>query len=461
MPSASQTIAAWTAQFGYDDLPSDVVTATRLRILDVIGLSVAGGNTPFGQSVRRTASLYPGANCQLWGTDQTCSVTGAALINGALSQALEYDDTHNESIVHMSSPSAAAALALAEELGASGKALIAGVAISNEIAARTGSVAPGQFHKRGFHPSGLFAPFGVTCGASHMMGLDAGQTANALGIVGSFAAGLIQCWSDGTQSKFLHPGWAAQSGIASAALAREGATGPAEVFEGRFGLYASHLQAADPAPDFARLTRDLGSFWDSRYASFKPFPVAHVTHPYIDALLRLRTRAGLRPEQVARITCPVAPYIVGIVCEPLAEKLRPLTDSHGRVSFQYTLAEALVKGRIGRNSYAEASLRDPEILALTDKVEYVVDPTLPGPEQFKGIVRVELTDGTVLEEIEEYNRGSPNNPMTEAEIVGKFRENVEGTLSDEAATRIAEAVLSLEHMDNARALSALTATTRG
>lgn len=461
MPSASQTIAAWTSQFGYDELPIDVVTATRLRILDVIGLSVAGGTTPFGQSVRRTASLYPGANCQLWGTGQTCSVTGAALINGALSQALEYDDTHNESIVHMSSPSTAAAMALADELGASGKALIAAVAISNEVAARSGSVAPGQFHKRGFHPSGLFAPFGVACGASHMMGLDADQTANALGIVGSFAAGLIQCWSDGTQSKFLHPGWAAQSGIASAALAREGATGPAEVFEGRFGLYASHLQTADPAPDFSRLTRDLGSFWDSRYASFKPFPVAHVTHPYIDALLRLRERTGLRAEQVARITCPVAPYIVGIVCEPLAEKLRPLTDSHGRVSFQYTLAEALVKGRIGRHSYAEASLRDPAILALTDKVEYVVDPSLPGPEQFKGVVRVELTDGTVLEEIEEYNRGSPNNPMTEAEIVGKFRENVEGTLSDEAAMRIAEAVLTLESMDNARALSALTVANHG
>ena len=116
-----------------------------------------------------------------------------------------------------------------------------------------------------------------------------------------------------------------------------------------------------------------------------------------------------------------------------------------------------MKGRIGRHSYTEASLRDPEILALTDKVHYVVDPSLPGPAQFKGVVRVELIDGTMLEEIEEYNRGSPKNPMTEGEIIGKFRENVEGTLSDEAATRIAEAVLSLESIEDARTLSALTA----
>src|SRR5206468_41344 len=119
------------------------------------------------------------------------------------------------------------------------------------------------------------------------MGANATQTKNALGIVGSFAAGLIQCWVDGTQSKFLHPGWAAQSGIVAAALGREGATGPAEIFEGRFGLFASHLQTAGVEPNFDRLTDDLGTKWDSLNASFKPFPAAHVIHPYIDALLRL------------------------------------------------------------------------------------------------------------------------------------------------------------------------------
>ena len=179
----SKIIAQWVEQTGFDEVPGDVVAATRLRVLDVIGLSLAGGTTPFGASVRRTASLYPGPRSRLWGTNETCSVLGAALINGALSQALEYDDTHNKSIVHMSSPSVAAALALTDDLRASGRELITAVAISNEISCRVGSVAPSQFHKRGFHPSALFAPFGVACLGSSMMRLDAGKIENALGIV--------------------------------------------------------------------------------------------------------------------------------------------------------------------------------------------------------------------------------------------------------------------------------------
>lgn len=453
----SKIIAKWVEQVSFEEIPDDVVTATKLRVLDVIGLSLAGGTTPFGTSVRGTASLYPGQNSRIWGTTETCSVLGAALINGALSQALEYDDTHNESIVHMSSPSVAAGLALIDDLKASGRDLITAVAISNEIACRAGSVAPSQFHKRGFHPSALFAPFGIACLGSSMLQLDADKTANALGIVGSFASGLVQCWVDGTQSKFLHPGWAAQSGIVAAKLAGEGATGPAEVFEGRWGLFASHLQTDEPICDLDRLSVDLGDRWDSRNASFKPFPAAHVIHPYISAILRLREKHSLKPEQVARVSCPVAPYIVGIVCEPLTEKRRPLTDSHGRVSLQFTLAEALVTGVLGRHSYAESSLRDPAILSIADRVDYVVDDTLPGPEQFKGVVRIELTDGTILEEVEEHNRGSATNPMTEAEIVAKFRENTDGVLEKGIAEKVVETALALEVLPDGSQLTEIMA----
>ncbi len=456
MGTFSKTMAQWAAETGFGQIPEDVVAATRLRVLDVIGLSLAGSTTPFGKSVRGTASLYPGEKSRLWGSAQTCNMPGAAFINGALSQALEYDDTHNESIVHMSSPSVAAALAMTDELQASGRELIRAVAISNEIACRVGSVAPSQFHKRGFHPSALFAPFGVACLGSAMLGSEAQKIENALGIVGSFASGLVQCWVDGTQSKFLHPGWAAQSGIVAAKLAAEGATGPAEVFEGRWGLFASHLQTEEPVADLGRLTLDLGTRWDSRNASFKPFPAAHVIHPYIDAILRMGREHSIDPAQVERITCPVPPYIVGIVCEPLSEKRRPLTDSHGRVSLQYTLAEALVTGELGRHSYAEQSLRNPEILSLADRIDYAVDESLPGPEQFKGIVRIELADGTVLEEVEEHNRGSAENPMTEAEITGKFRENAEGVISENAIEQVLEAALSLDRMPDASALTGLT-----
>lgn len=453
--SASETISAWVSSLRYDDIPADVVASTRLRILDVIGLSIAGGETPFGKSVRASASAWPGTAARLWGTSGTASAVGAAFVNGACSQTLEYDDTHNESVVHMSSPAVAAALALADEHKASGKAIVTAIALGNEMSCRVGSVTPQQFHKRGFHPSGLFAPFGVCWLAGKLLGLDAGQMSRAAGITGSYAAGLIQCWVDGTQSKFLHPGWAAQSGIAAAILGKNGVTGPSEVFEGRFGLFASHLQAADPAPNFDRLTKELGTFWDSRASSFKPFPVAHVIHPYIDALLRLRERHGLTPDKIEKIVVPVAPFIVPIVCEPVEEKRRPNTDSHGRVSIQYTLAEALALGRIGKDAYAESSLRDPTILALADRVEFVVDPSMPGSEQFKGVVEVFARDGGHWTEIEEYNHGSPENPMTDADIEAKFRENVEGVLSEGQATRVVEAMMAVETMPDASAIGAL------
>ncbi len=456
MAGVSEAISKWVANISYDDLPDDIVESTRLRVLDVIGLSIAGTQTAFGISVRQAATLYPGDEARLWGSTDRTSAIGAAFVNGALSQALEYDDTHNESIVHMSSPAVAAALALGDRTGASGRDLITAIAVGNEISARVGSVAPQQFHKRGFHPSGLFAPFGVCWIASRLLKLTPEQMTAAAGITGSFAAGLIQCWVDGTQSKFLHPGWAAQSGIAAAVLGQTGVTGPAEVFEGRFGLFASHLQAPTPAPDFERLTGGLGRTWDSRNASFKPFPAAHVIHPYIDAALRLRARYDLTPETIARVVCPVAPYIVGIVCEPLAEKRRPLTDSHGRVSLQFTLAEALARGRIGKDAYAESSLRDPAILALADRVEFAIDPTMPGSERFKGVVEIETTDGRRFREVEEHNRGSAANPMTHQEIEAKFRENVARVLDESQANRVIATSMALEKLESSGALTALT-----
>jgi 2-methylcitrate dehydratase PrpD len=452
MPLAAE-LAAWTTRVRFDDLPADVVRATKARVLDVIGLSLAGAETAFGRSVREAAvAMSSPGPCRVLGTGDSINVTLAAFANGAFSQALEYDDTHNESIVHMSSPSVAAALALADTARISGRDLIAAVAIGNEISCRAGSVAPGQFHRRGFHPSGLFATFGVTYLAARLLGLDAEATARAAGICGSFASGILECWVDGTQTKFLHPGWSAQSGLASAFLARAGTTGPAEVFEGRWGLFATHLQDVETSPHFDRLTNGLGTHWDSRNSSFKPFPAAHVLHPYISAILRLRAAHGLTAAEVEQIDCPVAAFIVPIVCEPASEKLAPASDSHGRISLQYSIAEAYVRGALGRHAYGDDSLRDPDILGLARRVRYHVDPAFPGPGRFKGAVTVTLTSGRVLAEVEDYNRGSADNPMTDAELRAKFDENAGGFLSPAARDRLAEAVAALDALADARSL---------
>ena len=450
----SSELAQWVARTEFDDLPPDVVEATKLRVMDVMGLSLAGAGTPFGRSTRGAAiALSPPGPCRVLGTGDRLGVTAAAFANGAFSQALEYDDTHNESIVHMSSPAVAAALALSEYLRpVSGRELITAIALGNEISCRVGSVASGQFHKRGFHPTGLFATFGSTYLASKLLRLSPEQMAQAAGICGSFAAGLLQCWVDGTQTKFLHPGWAAQSGITAAILARTGTTGPAEVFEGRFGLFASHLQDSAQTRDYGRIRDGLGTHWESRNSSFKPFPAAHVLHPYISAILRLRAKHGIQPPDVERIECPVTAFIVGIVCEPVEEKFAPASDSHGRVSLQYSLAEALALGSLGKNAYAEESLRDPAILALARRVQFYVDPDYPGPGRFKGEVTITLKDGRRFHELEEYNRGSAENPMTYEEIRAKFDENASGFLDAGRRDRLAEQIGRLELLEDASQL---------
>ena len=166
----SSELAAWASRVRFEDLPADVVEATKLRVLDVIGLSLAGAETAFGKSTRDAiVAMSPAGPCRILGFGDRVGVTSAAFANGALSQALEYDDTHNESIVHMSSPAVAAALALSEFTAVTGRDLITAIALGNEISCRVGSVSSGELHKRGFHPTGLFATFGAAYLAAKLL----------------------------------------------------------------------------------------------------------------------------------------------------------------------------------------------------------------------------------------------------------------------------------------------------
>jgi 2-methylcitrate dehydratase PrpD len=453
----SVELARWAAGVTFRDLPDDVVAATKLRVMDVIGLALAGAETEFGRSVHNAAlALSTPGPCRILGFGDRVGVSTAAFANGAFSQALEFDDTHNESIVHMSSPAVAAALALSEFTAVSGRDLITAIAIGNEVSCRVGSVSSGELHKRGFHPTGLFATFGAAYLAAKLLGLDAEAMARGAGIAGSFASGLLECWVDGTQTKFLHPGWSAQSGITAALLARSGVTGPARVFEGRWGLFASHVQDASAHRDFARISAGLGQHWESRNSSFKPFPAAHVIHPYISAVLRLKAKHGIQPGDVERMECPVTAFIVGIVCEPTEEKFAPASDSHGRVSLQYSLAEALYHGALGKAAYSMESRANPQILALARRVQYRVDPDYPGPGRFKGAVKIVLKDGREFEEVEEYNRGSAENPMTYEELRAKFDDNAGGFLSAEKRDRLAVEIGRLESLPAASYLFTYT-----
>ena len=311
--------------------------------MDVIGLALAGAETDFGRSVRDAAlAISTPGPCRILGFGDRVGVTTAAFANGAFSQALEFDDTHNESIVHMSSPAVAAALALSEFTAVSGRDLITAIAIGNEISCRVGSVSSGELHERGFHPTGLFATFGAAYLAGKLLGLDA--EAHWRARRASPEASRRDCWNAGWMER--RPSFCIQDGRRKAESrrrcwrARASRDRPKSSKDaGDFSLRTCRIRTRI-ATSRASMTGS-GEHWESRNSSFKPFPAAHVIHPYISAVLRLRAKHGIQPGDVERIECPVTAFIVGIVCEPTEEKFAPASDSHGRVSLQYSLAEAL------------------------------------------------------------------------------------------------------------------------
>lgn len=204
--------------------------------------------------------------------------------------------------------------------------------------------------------------------------------------------------------------------------------------------------------DYARMVGGLGERWESRNISFKPYPSGHLFHAFVDAALALH-RAGLRAEEIARVTCPIAGYMVSIVCEPVAEKLRPATSWHGRVSLQFSLAEALTFGRLDAESYGPERLRDPALLDLASRIGYVIDADAPGRDQWRGWVIVETRDGRRLEEIQPYNRGSPQNPMSRDELEAKFERNALAAIGPRKAE---EAIRMLRRVEEIGSVGELT-----
>ncbi|MFM0502502.1 MmgE/PrpD family protein [Paraburkholderia caffeinilytica] len=444
-PSISQQCADWVAGLQLDDCPAALLEATRWRLLDTLGVGLAATALPAAQAMVGAADdLSDGAHADVIGSGgRRASVPWAALANGTLFHGLIFDDTHGETIVHPSSVVVAAALAAAQANRASGREFLTAMIAGSEITCRIGLAAVRRFHAAGFQPTAVVGPLGATFAAGKLYRLDARQLAHAVGIAGSFVSGIIESWTDGAWAQLLHAGWAAHSGIVAATLGRRGFSGPATVIEGNAGVLCTHTRSNGAPFAFERITDALGERWESRQIAFKPFPCGHVIHPFLDALLALH-REGLEADQVKRIVCPIADYMIPVVCSPVEQKRRPRSDAQARTSLQYSLAEALHHGYLDARSYRPESLNDPRILALADRIEVQVDDTAPDSRIFKGWVIVHTVDGRVLEKVVPSTRGSLDNPMSEVELRDKFFANASLRLSSDAAQRVFDLVFRID-----------------
>lgn len=417
--TVSGTIAEWIAGLRVEDIPAGALTATEMTVIDTVALGVAALDTDYGVAVRQAFDSK--GECAVWGLAEGVDASSAAVINGTCAHGEDFDNTFEGCPVHSGVVVVPALFAAAESAGLANEEVVKGLVVGIEIANRLGIVAGKGVHSAGFHPTAILGTIAATAGVAAALGLDARRTVDALGVAGSMASGIIEYLADGSWTKRMHAGWAAQSGLRAAKLGANGFRGPATVFEGQHGLYAAFAPQIEP--DFTPLSGGLGDNWQSARVAFKPYACGTMTQPYIDCAARLKAN-GVQAEQVRRIVCEVGEGTVHRLWEPLTLKQSPPTPYAAKFSSPYAVACGLVHGGAGLAQFTAEALADPNVSALAAKVLYQIDPDNEYPRNYTGHVRVELTDGKVLEERQGQLRGGVRNPLGRDEILDKARANL-------------------------------------
>jgi 2-methylcitrate dehydratase PrpD len=419
-----------------DRLPQAVRQKCEDLLIDVAGLCVTARNEDYIKAT--LAGCDDEGSCTAIGHTRTLSAASAAFVNGTAAHGEDFDDTFEGGPVHAGAVIVPAVLAACERHRASGPAAMLGIAIGTEVMCRLSTVVPKAVHKAGFHPTAIFGVMGAAAGVGAALGLNAKQAVDTLGIAASFAGGIIEYLAEGAWTKRLHPGWAAQSGMRAALLARAGFFGPRTVFEGVHGLF--HGFAHTTQGNYDALVGDFGERWVTETLAFKPYPCGTMAHPYIDCAKRIAAR-GIKPGDVKEMTCEVAEGTVHRLWEPLADKQRPPNGYAAKFSTPFLLATGFVRGGVGLDAFTEQAVRDKDVLALSSKVHYVIDPDNPYPNNFTGHIRAVLNDGRVIEERQPHFRGGAHEPLTRADIEEKFILNVrhggwDGKRADSALARL-------------------------
>ncbi|MDB6455087.1 MmgE/PrpD family protein [Falsirhodobacter sp. 20TX0035] len=416
-PTISQRLAAWGQGLEFRDLPESTRAKARDILVDIVGLCVAARHTDYVAATFR--AIEPGRHTVI-GRKATASASGAALANGTAAHGEDFDDTFEGGPVHSGVVIVPALLAAAETFDLPSDRTMTGIVAGTELLCRLALTLPKGVHKAGFHPTAVLGTFAATFGICVAMRESEEVTANALGIAGSMASGIIEYLGDGSWTKRMHPGWSAQSALRAHALARGGFIGPRAVFEGTHGAFSAFAPSIEPRTH--RLFLGLGKEFVSDNITFKPYPCGTMVQPYIDCAVALRRR-GVELEGIRSITCKTAEGIVHRLWEPLDIKRRPPSSYAAKFSVPFGVALGLQRGRAGLNDFTNETIADPELCALAQKVGFEIDPENPYPAAFTGHVRIEYRDGR-LEEVErDHMRGGAAEPLTRTEIDGKFLAN--------------------------------------
>src|SRR3984893_8658811 len=256
----ARTLGEFACGLTFEHIPAAVLERAKLLILDALGCGIASNAYGFSDAALAGAIALGGVGrCSVIGRANRLPVRDAALVNGMLIHGLDFDDTHLASIIHATAACLPTALTFGEELDVDGRVLLVVYAAGMETAIRVGAAAKGGFHHTGFHATGVVAHFSASVVAARLLNLPSEAIVAAQGIAASTAGGVQVFLEEGAWTKRLHPGWGAVAGITAATLAKNGFFGPSRAYEGRFGLFETHLQAHAAEVDLGRITAGLGS----------------------------------------------------------------------------------------------------------------------------------------------------------------------------------------------------------
>ena len=419
----TRTLARYVVNSRYGDIPGPVRREATRSVLNWLGCAVGGCRHETIDIVLAALASFSGKReAALLGRGEKLDIFLAALLNGISSHVFDFDDTHLKTIIHPAGPVASALFALAEHRTISGPDLLHAFILGVEVECRVGNAVYPEHYDIGWHITGTAGVFGAAAATGKILGLDEQQMVWALGIAGTQSSGFREMF--GTMCKSFHPGRAAQNGLTAALLAQQNFTSSNRVFEAPRGF----ANVMSTRRNYDEITRGLGQSFEVSLNTYKPFACGIVIHPSIDGGIQLKKEFKLTGAEVEKIELKVAPLVL-----ELTGKRAPQTGLEGKFSVYHSVAVAVIHGAAGENEYSDACVRDPNVIALRDRVEAVIDRSLRDDE---ATVRITLKDGRVVEKHVAHAIGSLERPMSDADLEAKFHGLVRGVLGAAQSSRL-------------------------
>ena len=446
----TQKLAGFAAGLAFEHLPAAVVGHVRLAAMDALGCCLIGATLPWTRMVADQVLEEGGrAEARLIGLQGRVPLAAAVLVNSTAGHAFELDDIHRDSIIHPNSIAVPVALATAEKMGgANGRDVVTAIVAGYEVANRVGMAGGTTLLLRGFHPQGTGGALCAAATAGRLMGLDANEMRNAIGIAGSLGAGLMAA-QEGAMVKRLHSGNAAAAGVRGAMLARRGFTGISNLVEAAYGGFLSSLAGEVEMGDIAA---DLGQRWEMLNTGIKPYATVTSIHAALDALKTIMTTHRIAAADIKRIKVRIStPTYVHCAWPYQAQSV-----TAAQMNIYYGLTMIAFDGAAFVEQFDDARIADPSVLEFIKKIEAEVDPEIDAlGRAYRHMARliVESTDGRVFEHEERHRRGSPENPVSAADITDKFRALAARTLP---APKIESVVGLCGRLDSLADVTALT-----